>query len=200
MQKLTRWIVPLIGIALIVGGIYLIFKPKIDAYLTNKQNEQKIEEYEANQKKEKVEVPEMPKDPSKVVGVLEVPSVHIKEAVYPGPATPEQLERGVSFAEKDESLKDQNISIAGHTNYSLNYQFTELHKAKKGAEVTFKVGKETRKFKITSIKDVDPYQVEVLDEMKKDKDQLTLITCDDYDEKTGQWLTRKIYVAERVNS
>lgn len=34
--------------------------------------------------------------------------------------------------------------------------------------------------------------------MKKDKDQLTLITCDDYDEKTGQWLTRKIYVAERV--
>lgn len=200
MQKLTRWIVPIIGIALIVGGIYLIFKPKIDAYLTNKQNEQKIEEYEAKQKKEKAEVPEIPKDPSKVVGVLEVPSVHIKEAVYPGPATPEQLERGVSFAEKDESLKDQNISIAGHTNYSLNYQFTELHKAKKGAEVTFKVGKETRKYKITSIKDVDPYQVEVLDEMKKDKDQLTLITCDDYDEKTGQWLTRKIYVAERVNS
>ncbi|WP_086428009.1 class A sortase SrtA [Staphylococcus cornubiensis] len=200
MQKLTRWIVPIIGIALIVGGIYLIFKPKIDAYLTNKQNEQKIEEYEAKQKKEKAEVPEIPKDPSKVVGVLEVPSVHIKEAVYPGPATPEQLERGVSFAEKDESLKDQNISIAGHTNYSLNYQFTELHKAKKGAEVTFKVGKETRKYKITSIKDVNPYQVEVLDEMKKDKDQLTLITCDDYDEKTGQWLTRKIYVAERVNS
>lgn len=108
------------------------------------------------------------------------------------------MERGVSLAEKDESLKDQNIAIAGHTNYSLNYQFTELHKAKKGAEVIFKLGKETRKYQITSIKDVDPYQVEVLEEMKKDKDQLTLITCDDYDEKTGQWLTRKIYVAERV--
>ncbi|PCF63872.1 class A sortase SrtA [Staphylococcus intermedius] len=198
MQKLTRWLVPLIGVALILGGVYLIFKPKIDAYLTNKENEQKIEAYEKSQQKAESKVPEIPKDPSKVVGVLEVPSVGIKEAVYPGPATPEQLERGVSFAEKDESLKDQNIAIAGHTNYSLNYQFTELHKAKKGAEVTFKVGKETRKYKITSITDVNPSQVEVLDEMNKDKDQLTLITCDDYDEKTGQWLTRKIYVAERV--
>ncbi|QHW36346.1 class A sortase SrtA [Staphylococcus ursi] len=198
MQKLTRGLVPLIGIALILAGIYLIFKPKIDAYLTNKENEQKIEAYEESQQQAQSKRPEIPKDPSKVVGVLEVPSVDIKEAVYPGPATPEQLERGVSLVEKDESLKDQNIAIAGHTNYSLNYQFTELHKAKKGAEVTFKVGKETRKYRITSIKDVDPYQVEVLDEMKKDKDQLTLITCDDYDEKTGQWLTRKIYVAERV--
>ncbi|MFP4923408.1 class A sortase SrtA [Staphylococcus pseudintermedius] len=198
MQKLTRGLVPLIGIALILAGVYLIFKPKIDAYLTNKENEQKIEVYEESQQNAPSKVPEIPKDPSKVVGVLEVPSVGIKEAVYPGPATPEQLERGVSLAEKDESLKDQNIAIAGHTNYSLNYQFTELHKAKKGAEVIFKLGKETRKYQITSIKDVDPYQVEVLEEMKKDKNQLTLITCDDYDEKTGQWLTRKIYVAERV--
>ncbi|RIM55744.1 sortase, partial [Staphylococcus arlettae] len=70
--------------------------------------------------------------------------------------------------------------------------------AKKGDEVTLKVGKETRKYKITSIKDVDPYAVQVLDEMNKDKQQLTLITCDDYDEKTGKWLTRSIYVAEQV--
>lgn len=42
MQKLTRGLVPLIGIALILAGVYLIFKPKIDAYLTNKENEQKL--------------------------------------------------------------------------------------------------------------------------------------------------------------
>ncbi|REI01420.1 class A sortase SrtA, partial [Staphylococcus felis] len=122
----------------------------------------------------------------------------IKEPVYPGPATPEQLQRGVSFAEEDESLNDQNISIAGHTDYALNYQFTDMHKAKKGDKVTFTVGQDKRHYKITSIRDVDPYEVEVLDEMKKNKDQLTLITCDDYDEKTGTWLTRKIYVAEAV--
>ncbi|ARJ50582.1 class A sortase SrtA [Staphylococcus lutrae] len=203
MQKLTRWMVPLIGVALILGGIYLIFKPKIDAYMMNRDNEKKIEQYEANQKAQGTtqqdKTPEVPKDPAQIVGILEVPSVGIKEAVYPGPATPQQLERGVSFAEKNESLKDQNISIAGHTNYSLNYQFTELHKVKKGATVTFKVGNETRKYQITSIKDVKPDQVEVLNEMDKAKDQLTLITCDDYDKKTGQWLTRSIYVADRIN-
>ncbi len=129
---------------------------------------------------------------------MSIPSVDINEPVYPGPATPQQLERGVSFAEERESLSDQNIAIAGHTDYALNYQFTKLHDAKKGDDVFFTVGKEKRKYKITSIKDVDPYAVEVLNEMKKDKHQLTLITCDDYDEKTGKWLKRSIYVAEQV--
>ncbi|MEJ7210214.1 class A sortase SrtA, partial [Staphylococcus capitis] len=89
----------------------------------------------------------------------------IKEPVYPGPATPEQLNRGVSFAEKDESLSDQNISIAGHTFTDRpHYQFTNLKAAKKGSKVYFKIGKETREYKMTSIRDVNPDEVEVLDE------------------------------------
>ena len=39
-----------------------------------------------------------------MAGYISVPDAEIKEPVYPGPATPEQLNRGVSFAEKDESL------------------------------------------------------------------------------------------------
>ncbi|MDO5375508.1 MAG: class A sortase SrtA [Staphylococcus rostri] len=192
MKQVKNILIPLIGIVLILGGLYLVFKPKIDSYFAQRETEQKIEQYES-----KKEAPqEIPKDKSKVVGVLRVPSVDIKEAVYPGPATREQLNRGVAFAEEEESLSDQNISIAGHTDYSLYNQFTDLHKAKKGDEVTFTVGKDVRKYKITSIRDVDPTEVQVLDEMKKDKDQLTLITCDDYDPNTGQWLKRSIYVAE----
>ena len=198
MKRLSRMLMPLLGVILILGGLYLVFRPQIDAFFTKQENNNKIEEYQTTQNKGSFQNTDIPKDKSKVVGVLSVPSVDIKEPVYPGPATPEQLNRGVSFAEESESLKDQNISLAGHTDYSMNYQFTKLHDAKKGDEVTFKVGKETRKYKITSIKDVDPYAVEVLNEMKKDKQQLTLITCDDYDEKTGKWLTRSIYVAEEV--
>ncbi|MGV3043189.1 class A sortase SrtA [Staphylococcus rostri] len=192
MKQVKNILIPLIGIVLILGGLYLVFKPKIDSYFAQRETEQKIEQYES----EKEAPQEIPKDKSKVVGVLRVPSVDIKEAVYPGPATREQLNRGVAFAEEEESLSDQNISIAGHTDYSLYNQFTDLHKAKKGDEVTFTVGKDVRKYKITSIRDVDPTEVQVLDEMKKDKDQLTLITCDDYDPNTGQWLKRSIYVAE----
>ncbi|PTF97886.1 class A sortase SrtA [Staphylococcus chromogenes] len=198
MKRLSRILMPLLGVILILGGLYLVFRPQVDAFFTKQENNNKIEEYQASQNKSSFQNTNIPKDKSKVVGVLSVPSVDIKEPVYPGPATPEQLDRGVSFAEEKESLKDQNISLAGHTDYSMNYQFTKLHGAKKGDEVTLKVGKETRKYKITSIKDVDPYAVQVLDEMNKDKQQLTLITCDDYDEKTGKWLTRSIYVAEEV--
>lgn len=193
MKQLKNILVPLLGVVLILGGLYLVFKPKIDSYFAQQETEQKIEQYEAKKQHAKQEIP---KDKSQVVGVLTVPSVDIKEAVYPGEATPEQLQRGLAFAEEDESLSDQNISIAGHTDYNLYNQFTDLHKAKKGDAVTFKVGDEERKYKITSIKNVDPTQVEVLDEMNKEKDQLTLITCDDYDPNTGQWLKRSIYVAE----
>ncbi|MBI5974367.1 class A sortase SrtA [Staphylococcus canis] len=196
MKNVSRILMPLLGVILILGGIYLIFKPKIEAYFIHQDNQNKIEAYESSSKEKQSQTPEVPKDKSKVVGVLEVPSVNIKEPVYPGPATPQQLQRGVSFAEADETLSDQNIAIAGHTDYALNYQFTDLHKAKKGDKVTFTVGKDKRRYKITTIQDVDPYQVEVLDEMNKTKDQLTLITCDDYDEATGVWKTRKIYVAE----
>lgn len=198
MKRLSRILMPLLGVILILGGLYLVFRPQVDAFFTKQENNNKIEEYQASQNKSSFQNTNISKDKSKVVGVLSVPSVDIKEPVYPGPATPEQLDRGVSFAEEKEFLKDQNISLAGHTDYSMNYQFTKLHGAKKGDEVTLKVGKETRKYKITSIKDVDPYAVQVLDEMNKDKQQLTLITCDDYDEKTGKWLTRSIYVAEEV--
>ncbi|MGT2398087.1 sortase [Staphylococcus aureus] len=47
-----------------------------------------------------------------MAGYIEIPDADIKEPVYPGPATPEQLNRGVSFAEENESLNYQNISIA----------------------------------------------------------------------------------------
>lgn len=115
-------------------------------------------------------------------------------------ATPEQLNRGVSFAEKDESLSDQNISIAGHTFTDRpHYQFTNLKAAKKGSKVYFKIGNETREYKMTSIRDVNPDEVEVLDEHKGEKNQLTLITCDDYNEQTGVWEKRKIFVAKQVN-
>ncbi|PTI91698.1 class A sortase SrtA [Staphylococcus simulans] len=201
MGKWKSRLFTLVGVVLILAGIFMVFKPQINHFIAGKENEAKIEQYDkqqASKKQEKKEVPQVPKDKSQLVGYIDIPSVNIKEAVYPGEATPEQLNRGVSLAEEDESLDQQNIAIAGHTNTSGNYQFTNLHKVKKGAKVTFKVGKETRKYKITKIRDVKPTEISVLAEQKKKKDQLTLITCDDYNPQTGEWETRSIYTAERV--
>ncbi|AMY06259.1 class A sortase SrtA [Staphylococcus condimenti] len=201
MKKWRSRLFTIIGVLLILVGIYFVFKPQIDHFITGKQNEEKIEQYDkkqADNKEKHKKAPQVPKDKSQLVGYIDIPSVHIKEPVYPGAATPEQLNRGVSLAEDDESLDQQNISIAGHTNTSGDYQFTNLHKVKKGAKVTFKVGDETRKYKMTSIKDVNPDEVSVLDEHKNKKDQLTLITCDDYNPQTNVWEKRTIFVAERV--
>ncbi|CAM3507359.1 LPXTG specific sortase A [Staphylococcus aureus] len=146
MKKWTNRLMTIAGVVLILVAAYLFAKPHIDNYLHDKDKDEKIEQYDKNVKeqaskdKKQQAKPQIPKDKSKVAGYIEIPDADIKEPVYPGPATPEQLNRGVSFAEENESLDDQ-----------------------KG----------------------------------KDK-QLTLITCDDYNEKTGVWETRKIFVATEV--
>lgn len=112
----------------------------------------------------------IPKDKSKMVGYISIPDADIKAPVYPGTATPKQLDRGISLATEDESLDDQNISIAGHTNTNQSdYQFTNLPEVKKGSKVYFNVGDEKRKYHITKVFDVKPDDVDVLDEQDKEK-------------------------------
>lgn len=204
MKKWTNRLLTIVGVVLILVAIYLFAKPHIDNYLHEKDNNDKIENYDKKESNDssqsKDKAPEIPKDKSKMAGYIKVPDAEIEEPVYPGPATPEQLNRGVSFAEGNESLTDQNISIAGHTFTDRpHYQFTNLKAAKKGSKVYFKVGNETRKYKMTSIRDVDPSDVKVLDEHKGEKNQLTIITCDNYNKNTGVWEKRKIFVAKQIN-
>ena len=203
MRKWTSKLMTLVGVLLIILAIYFFAKPYIDNYLHEKDNDNKIENYNKAEKKQSTspkERPQIPKDKAKMAGYIEIPDAQIKEPVYPGPATPQQLNRGVSFAEGDESLNQQNISIAGHTFTDRpHYQFTNLKAAKKGSKVYFKVRNQTRKYKITKIHDVKPTEVKVLDEHPSKKNQLTLITCDDYNEQTGVWETRKIFVATQMN-
>lgn len=210
MRKWLDWVLTIVGVILILVAIYLFAKPHIDNYLQNKENEDKIENYdkESNASKQSSEEKshekkklEIPKDKSKMAGYISIPAADIKEPVYPGPATPEQLDRGVSFAEEDESMQDQNVAIAGHTfTDSDDYQFSNLPAAKKGSKVNLTIGDEKRTYKITKIFDVKPDDVKVLDEQDSDKQQLTLITCDDFNPETGMWDTRKIFVAEEVAS
>ena len=127
MKNWTSHLMTIIGVILILVAVYLFAKPHIDNYLHEKDNDNKIEQYDKNDKKEatKKETPTIPKDKSKMAGYISIPDAEIKEPVYPGPATPEQLNRGVSFAEEDEKLDDQNISIAATpllTDRTINLQ------------------------------------------------------------------------------
>ncbi|MEB7811897.1 class A sortase SrtA [Staphylococcus xylosus] len=199
MKKWTNHLITVVGILLILAAIYLFAKPHIDDYLTKKDDATKIETYDKDTLKNKNQEVEIPKDKTKMAGYLSIPDADIKTQVYPGPATPEQLNRGVSFAEADESLEDQNISIAGHTyTGGSDYQFSNLPEAKVGSKVYFKTGNKKNEYRIVKIFDVKPEDVEVLEEQQSAKQQLTLITCDNYNEQTNQWEDRKIFIAEAV--
>lgn len=199
MKKWANRLITVVGVLLILVAVYLFAKPHIDDYLTKKDNETKIENYNKDTLDNKNQEVEIPKDKTKMAGYLAVPEADIKTPVYPGPATPEQLNRGVSFAEADESLKDQNIAIAGHTyTGSSDYQFSNLPDAKIGSKVYFTTGNKKNEYKIVEIFDVKPEEVEVLEEHQSQKQQITLITCDNYNEQTNQWEDRKIFIAEAV--
>lgn len=95
MKKWGSRLVTLIGVALIIIAIYLFMKPKIDNYFTQKDNENKIEHYDQQSKTSEKKKVEIPKDKTKMAGYLSIPDADIKTPVYPGPATPKQLDRGV---------------------------------------------------------------------------------------------------------
>ncbi|WP_368679788.1 class A sortase SrtA [Staphylococcus pseudoxylosus] len=199
MKKWTNRLITVAGVLLILTAVYLFTKPHIDDYLTKKDNETKIETYDKDAVNNKNQEVEIPKDKTKMAGYLSVPDADIKTPVYPGPATPEQLNRGVSFAEADESLEEQNIVIAGHTyTGGSDYQFSNLPDAKVGSKVYLKTGNKKKEYKIVKIFDVKPEDIEVLEEQQSTKQQLTLITCDNYNEQTNQWEERKIFIAKAV--
>lgn len=209
MRGLPRLIITFTGILLLFGGIFLIAQPYLSSFVDNKDNDKKVEQYQSEHAKQsktdddKEKTPVIPKDKNKVAGIIEVPDAKIKEPVYPGEASPKQLNKGVSFAEKDESMDDQNISIAGHTSnvpsLKKNYQFTNLDKSKKGSKVYLTIDGHKRTYKMTDIRNVKPNEGDVMDDKKGEKNQITLITCDDYNETTGEWGSRQIFVAEEVS-
>lgn len=131
-------------------------------------------------------------------GIISVDDVGLKEPVYTGPATPEQLDKGVSLVEADESMFDQNIAIAGHRVEGKDIHFNQLAKAKEGMTVELKLVDHIRTYKITRIHSVDPGETEILAEYNG-PDRLTLITCDDYNYGTGLFMSRTVFVAELVD-
>lgn len=207
-MKWTRIVTLILASILLIAGLAALFaRESIENMYLSSQTDKELQKYDnENKKKDKPKSNSksyfaIPKDKDKVAAKIEIPSAKIKEPIYPGDATKSQLEKGLAFVEKDENMRDQNVSIAGH-NYTDNRNkgFNNLHKIKKGDKiyVSFKGKKST--YKLTQSKDVKPDESDVLEDDKSNKkDVITLITCDDYDSETDKWLTRSVYTAEKVS-
>ena len=207
-MKWTRIVTLVLASILLIAGLVALFaRESIENMYLSSKADNELQKYD-NENKE-TDKPKsdsksdfaIPKDKDKVAAKIEIPSAKIKEPIYPGDATKSQLEKGLAFVEKDENMRDQNVSIAGH-NYTDNRDkgFNNLHKIKKGDKIYISFKGEKSTYKLTQSKDVKPDESDVLEDDKSNKkDVITLITCDDYDSKTDKWLTRSVYTAEKVS-
>ncbi|GGA97091.1 class A sortase [Macrococcus hajekii] len=195
----------LLGVLLILAAVALFFWQDIRAFVTNQVNEKIIQAYQNKEETPKVNElekwitktePEKLKLKDNMLGYLKIPAADINEPLLTGPATQANLKNGVTLVEKDEKLTEQNIAIAGHRVEGAGIRFNYLDRAKKGDIVTLVTREGEKHYKIYDIFNVNPSEVNVLDEKKGKSQELTLITCESYNPETLLFEQRMIVKAQ----
>lgn len=197
------------GILMILAAVVLFFWQDIREYFTDQVNDRVITAYQDgddNVKLNPIEtlVTGVEQDTKGInisdnmAGVLEIASADILEPVYMGPLSEEKLRNGVSFLEATDNLDMQNIPIAGHRVEGAGIRFNYIDRASVGDEINFITRDETRVYEITEMFEVDPSEVGVLDQVEGNPQELTLITCEEYNPETLLFEKRLIVKAEIV--
>ncbi|WP_342389067.1 sortase [Salinicoccus bachuensis] len=188
-----RHVLRLSGALLIVAGLLLFFWQDIREIFIDRVNERVIESYHDDGRP--VEVNRLESfvtgvgesaayETADVAGVLRIGSADIAEPVFRGPVTEEKLKAGLSFVDGTDHAGMQNIPIAGHRVEGAGIRFNHLDRAAIGDIVEFETADEVRSYEITDIFEVEPSRVDVLDQKRDHPQQLTLITCEDYNPET----------------
>lgn len=203
-----RVLVRTAGVLMILAAIVLFFWQDIREYFTDQVNDRLITAYQDGEDDVKLNpietfVTGVQQDTEvnigdDMAGVLEIASADILEPVYRGPLSEEKLRNGVSFLEDTDNLDMQNIPIAGHRVEGAGIRFNYIDRASIGDEINFITRDETRVYEITEMFEVDPSEVGVLDQTPGDPQELTLITCEEYNPETLLFEKRLIVKAEIV--
>jgi len=192
----------LLGVAMIISAAVLFFWQDIREFFTDRVNDRIIEAYQNGESS--VDVGQFESMITGVssetgnaedarggididegmAGVLKIDSAGINEPVFEGPVTEDKMKSGVSFVHETDHIDMQNIPIAGHRVEGAGIRFNYLDRASVGDRIEFITEDGTRVYEITDIFDVNPSQVEVMDQREGKPQQLTLITCEDYNPET----------------
>ncbi|MGO1923765.1 MAG: sortase [Jeotgalicoccus sp.] len=204
-----RVLIRTVGILMILAAVVLFFWQDIREYFTDQVNDRLITAYQDGDDDVKLNpietfVTGVEQDTKGInisdnmAGVLEIASADILEPVYMGALSEEKLRNGVSFLEDTDNLDMQNIPIAGHRVEGAGIRFNYIDRASIGDEINFITRDETRVYKITEMFEVDPSEVGVLDQVEGKPQELTLITCEEYNPETLLFEKRLIVKAEIV--
>ncbi len=202
MRKLSRFL----GVILIAAALVLIFWQDIRAYFTDQVNDKIISAYEQDETPQVSHIekwitktePEKLKLQKNMLGYLKIPAADINEPLLKGPASQTNLRNGVTLVEQGEKLTEQNVAIAGHRVEGAGIRFNYLDRAKKGDHIIIVTRDGQKVYQIYDIFNVNPSEVEVLDEHPGKPKELTLITCESYNPNTLLFDKRMIVKARMI--
>jgi len=125
------------------------------------------------------------------IGSIEIPSINVKLPIYHG-VSEDVLQRGVGHM-SNSSLPigglGAHTALTGHRGLPSSKLFTDLDKVNKGDVFYIHTLDETLAYKVDGIKVVLPNEMDWL-VMDKNKDYVTLITCEPYMINTHRLLVR----------
>ena len=217
-----RMIMRLTGVLLIAAAVVLFFWQDIREHFTDRVNDRVIEAFQNGDEDVEVNSVEsfitgIEPDASAnieaeadnldkrginisdgMAGVLNIDSAEISEPLYYGPVTEAKMRNGISFVHEDDHLDMQNMPIAGHRVEGAGIRFNYLDRAEIGDTIELVTRNNVREYEITEIFNVDPSQVEVMDQNGDNPQELTLITCDSYNPDTLLFEERMIVKAKII--
>lgn len=217
-----RMIMRLTGVLLIAAAVVLFFWQDIREHFTDRVNDRVIEAFQNGDEDVEVNSVEsfitgIEPDASAnieaeadnldkrginisdgMAGVLNIDSAEISEPLYYGPVTEAKMRNGISFVHEDDHLDMQNMPISGHRVEGAGIRFNYLDRAEIGDTIELVTRINVREYEITEIFNVDPSQVEVMDQNGDNPQELTLITCDSYNPDTLLFEERMIVKAKII--
>ncbi|QFF97789.1 class D sortase [Psychrobacillus glaciei] len=131
-----------------------------------------------------------------VVGILKIPSIHLKSPVLEG-ATPENLNRALGMIAGLDDPEELNGSsaIAGHQAHVFGQFFNRLNELQVGDRFELETRTDTLQFEVFNIQIVKPENVDIL-ERQKGISLLSLVTC--YPERSNMF--RLVVQAKKVEN
>lgn len=109
-----------------------------------------------------------------VIAYLSIPSINLENAPIKEGTDMNTLNQYLGHF-TDSAYLEGNVAIAGHNRgYEKNY-FENLDKVKEGDEITYQTKFQTKKYKVSEIKQIKDRDVYVIENTPENK--ITLITC-----------------------
>lgn len=118
---------------------------------------------------------------SEIFGVISIPAMDLEMPIYLGATNQHMADGAAHMSQTSLPIGGDNTNcvIAGHRGYSGASYFRYIEKLKVGDVVSITNLWETLQYRVTSIKIINPHEVEDI-LIQEGRDMLTLLTCHPY--------------------